>query len=172
MLGSATIHSTITDWLTKKNQPATKGEAGHGAKSSGQAVEIHRHHAQLTLEITRQPGPVPTEVFHLAGVLDGRTYEQLMTWAKEAYDQGNCQLILDLSGVERIATSGLYALHAIAALFRGEGMPAADGWNSLRQLAHEGQRGAPHGAVAVANAQPAVARLLLAGGIDKVMPIQ
>jgi ABC-type transporter Mla MlaB component len=172
MLGIATIQSTFTDWFTQKNQRATRDDAGHGAKSSGQAVESHRQHARLTLDVTRQPGPVPTEIFHLAGVLDGRTYEQLMTWAKEAYDQGNCQLVLDLSGVERIATSGLYALHAIAALFRGEGMPAADGWNSLRQLAHEGQRGAPHGAVAVANARPAVARLLLAGGIDKVMPLQ
>lgn len=172
MLGIGTIQSTITDWFTQKNQPATRGDAGHGAKSSGQAVESHRHHAQLTLEVTRQPGPVPTEVFHLAGVLDGRTYEQLMTWAKEAYDQGNCQLVLDLSGVERIATSGLYALHAIAALFRGEGMPVADGWSALRLSVHEGPRGALHGAVAVANAQPAVARLLLADGIDKVMQIQ
>jgi anti-anti-sigma regulatory factor len=172
MFGIATIQSTITDWFTQKDQPSARSAAGHGAKSFGQVVGSQRQNSNLTLDVSHQPGPVPTEIFHLAGVLDGRTYEQLMTWAKEAYDQGNCQLVLDLSGVERVATSGLYALHAIAALFRGEGMPAADGWNSLRQLAHEGQRGAPHGAVAVANAQPAVARLLLAGGIDKVMPIQ
>lgn len=132
----------------------------------------HDHRTALTPGIAYQPGPVPTVTFRLAGVLDGQTYQRLLTWAQEVYDRGGCRLVLDLSGVDRIATSGLYALHAIAALFRGERMPAADSWNGLRQLAHEGQRGAPHGQVAIVNPQPAVAKLLLAGGIDKILPVR
>ena len=133
---------------------------------------VQRPTQSLTLDIAYEPGSVPVVTFRLAGVLDGRTYERLLTWAQEAYDRGDCRLVLDMSGVDRIATSGLYALHAIAALFRGEGMPAADGWGALRQLAQEGQRGIPHGSVAIVNPQPAVAKVMLAGGIDKVMPVQ
>ena len=68
-----------------------------------------------TLTITKTVGPVL--ILHLAGKLDGQTQGILLDAAREEQAAGTRLLLIDLQGLEFIASAGLGALHNIYKLF-------------------------------------------------------
>ncbi len=74
----------------------------------------------MDITVSQEQGRVPVTVFSLKGRLDSASYEQLQTRAKEAYDAGARNLVIDLSGVDYMSSAGLRALHYIFQLFRGD----------------------------------------------------
>ncbi len=68
-----------------------------------------------TLTITKTEGPV--KVLHLAGKLDGETQQALLDFARAEKAAGTRFLLIDLQGVDFIASAGLGALHNIYKLF-------------------------------------------------------
>jgi ABC-type transporter Mla MlaB component len=68
-----------------------------------------------TLTIIKTEGPVT--VLHLTGKLDGQTQQMLLDAARAERTAGTRFLLVDLQGVEFIASAGLGALHNIYKLF-------------------------------------------------------
>lgn len=67
------------------------------------------------------------------GQLDGQTYQDLISKAKESYQTGARNMVLDLSDLTYISSAGLVALHFIALLARGESVPDTEnGWAALK----------------------------------------
>jgi hypothetical protein len=79
-----------------------------------------------TMEITvsEEQARVPVTIFKISGAItDNRELEQQ---AQEVFDRGARNLLLDLSAVPYIATSGLRALHAIYMLLRSDAPEESD----------------------------------------------
>lgn len=67
------------------------------------------------------------------GQLDGQNYQDLISKAKESYQTGARNMVLDLSELTYISSAGLVALHFIALLVRGESVPDTEhGWAALK----------------------------------------
>lgn len=72
-------------------------------------------------------------IFKPVGQLDGQTYQDLISKAKESYQTGARNMLLDLSELTYISSAGLVALHFIALLARGESVPDTEnGWAALK----------------------------------------
>jgi ABC-type transporter Mla MlaB component len=70
------------------------------------------------LTITKTEGRV--KILHLAGKLDGETHGVLLDAARQEQAVGTRFLLVDLQGLEMIASAGLGALHNIYKLFTPE----------------------------------------------------
>ena len=72
------------------------------------------------MEITTdRPGP-DLAVIGLVGELDGSNFEQVIDAGRAARDAGAERIVLDLSGLTYMGSSGLVAIHSIALLLRGQ----------------------------------------------------
>ncbi|MGH2521981.1 MAG: STAS domain-containing protein, partial [Anaerolineales bacterium] len=72
----------------------------------------------MDITISYEQGRVPITVFHVKGDIDISTYEQLQQQAKEAYQAGTRNLLLDLTEVPYLSSAGIRALHQIFTLLR------------------------------------------------------
>lgn len=77
----------------------------------------------LETTIERIEGPIPVTVVSLDGELDASNFEALIDTVRELYDDGARQLLLDLSSLRFMASSGLVALHSIVRIMHGEPPP-------------------------------------------------
>jgi anti-anti-sigma regulatory factor len=90
----------------------------------------------MDLIVEEEPGAIA--VFALNGELDYSNFEQLVDAAREAYQQGARRLLLDLSGLQYMGSSGLVALHAVAMIFSGQEPPdPEEGWAAYRTLSDD-----------------------------------
>src|SRR5690349_21844667 len=73
----------------------------------------------VTLKITIEEsnGRVPVTVFHLQGWLDAQSEEQLLGAAREVYDAGARNLLLDLARVDTLTSAGMRAMQKVYKLF-------------------------------------------------------
>ena len=76
----------------------------------------------MALQITTEQveGRVPITVVALDGELDASNFERLIEEVRGLYDAGDRTLLLDLSGLTFMASSGLVALHGIVRLMHGD----------------------------------------------------
>jgi hypothetical protein len=70
----------------------------------------------MEITVSQQQGRVPVTIFHITGELTSN--QELEQRAKEAFEAGTKDLLLDLAEVPYIATSGLRALHTIYTMLR------------------------------------------------------
>ena len=89
----------------------------------------------MEITVSHIQGSVPVTILHLQGKLDGNNYESLIVEAQKQYDEGARDLLLDLSQVSYMSSSGLAALHTVALMFRGQ-KPSdrQEGWASFRSI--------------------------------------
>jgi anti-anti-sigma factor len=123
----------------------------------------------IDLTISTAQGRVPVTVLHLRGDLDASNYEALVGEAQTAYEAGARDMLLDLSEVPYMSSSGLVALQSIAALLRGE--PATDtseGWGALRAVHRDRDAGLQQH-LKLLSPQPRVQQLLLTVGFQRDM---
>lgn len=81
-------------------------------------------------------------ILSIAGDLDASTYRQVIDKASEARDGGAKYLLIDMSEMDYMSSSGLVALHSIALLMRGEAMPDLEhGWGAFRSLDRDRESG-------------------------------
>ena len=66
---------------------------------------------------------VPVTVLAIHGDIDASNYEQVIAKGRELYAAGARHLLLDLSDVPFMGSSGVVALHSVALLMRGESRP-------------------------------------------------
>ena len=61
--------------------------------------------------------PVPVQVMSLSGELDASNYLDVIERVRQLYEGGTRQLVIDLSNVSFLSSSGLVALHSACLLY-------------------------------------------------------
>jgi anti-anti-sigma regulatory factor len=89
----------------------------------------------MNMTVTQEKGRVPVAVLALAGQLDGQNFNEVIAKARELYQSGAKDILLDLSDLTFISSAGLVALHTIALMLRGESLPDPEqGWAALKSM--------------------------------------
>ena len=89
----------------------------------------------MNIIVSQEQGKVPVTVLKLDGQLDGQNYQDLINKARELYQAGTRDFILDLSDLTYISSAGLVALHSVALLAKGEQIPDTEqGWSTYRPM--------------------------------------
>lgn len=125
----------------------------------------------MELEITEAQGRVPVTVMRLGGDLDASNYLDVIAKGKEVYAAGTRDLLLDLSGLSFMASSGLVALHSLALIMKGEEPPDPEhGWGAFRGVSRDRDRGVVDH-FRLYNPQPSVARTLEVTGFKNFVEV-
>jgi anti-anti-sigma regulatory factor len=100
----------------------------------------------MDISVSQVQARVPVWVVQPHGELDASTYQELIGEAQSVYSEGARDILLDLSDVPYVSSSGLVALQSIAALLRGEGPPnPEEGWGAFRAIDRDRDTGIqPH----------------------------
>ncbi|HZM72034.1 MAG TPA: STAS domain-containing protein [Candidatus Polarisedimenticolia bacterium] len=123
----------------------------------------------MTIEAEDVAGARPVAVLTLAGELDASNYERLIEAAQAAYGRGARGLVLDMTGLTFMASSGLVALYSAVRIMRGDAPPDPEsGWGALHELANEESTARN---VRLAGVQPAVERVLERTGLRRLFEI-
>jgi anti-anti-sigma regulatory factor len=113
---------------------------------------------------TDRPSP-DLAVIGLAGELDGSNFEQVIESGRAARDGGARRIVLDLSGLTYMGSSGLVAIHSIALLLRGqEPTSPEDGWQALHDLGAATTSGVDD-SLTLAGPPPSIERVLDRSGM-------
>jgi len=89
----------------------------------------------MNISVSQEQGKVPVSVIKLDGELDGQTYQALIAKAREVYESGARDFLIDLGGLTYVSSAGLVALHTVALLARGEALPDTEaGWSAIRSI--------------------------------------
>lgn len=125
----------------------------------------------MEITVHQVEGRVPVTVLQPHGDLDASNYRDFISKAKEAYDAGARDMVLDLSGIPYMSSSGLVALHTIALMLRGEPPPDEDlGWQALRAIRRDTD-GDVHEHCKLCNPQPRVDKVLDMAGFRQFMEV-
>jgi anti-anti-sigma factor len=126
----------------------------------------------LTTTTEQVAGRVPFTVLALEGELDASNFERLVGDARDLYARGTRAVLIDLTGLTFLASSGLVALHSIVRIMHGEQADDLDsGWDVLHHLGHDAATGDSQRDVQLAGPQPAVERVLQRTGLDRLFII-
>jgi len=123
----------------------------------------------LQTTVERVDGRVPITVLALEGELDASNFERVIDEVRGLYDAGDRTLLLDLSGLTFMASSGLVALHGIVLVMHGDQPPDLEGgWSAFHALTDAVGGGGRQAEVQLCGAQPAVTRVLERTGLDRL----
>jgi anti-anti-sigma regulatory factor len=124
--------------------------------------------AMLT-RVERVDTGVPVTVMALDGELDASNYLRLVDDVRELYDAGTRHLLLDLTDLSFIASSGLVALFSVVRVMNGEEPPDPEyGWGAFHEVSRGVEEGEVQTAVQLCGAQPSVAEVLERTGLDRL----
>ncbi len=73
--------------------------------------------SSLEISSSQIQGDVTATILHLQGQIDRNTDDQMLDRARESYEDGARHLLLDLSDVDMLTSSGLHAIHTLFRLF-------------------------------------------------------
>ena len=94
------------------------------------------------MDITTDRPSADLAVIGLTGELDGSNFEQVIDAGRAAHDGGAQRIVLDLSGLTYMGSSGLVAIHSIGLLLRGqEPTSPEDGWQALHDVSASSSAG-------------------------------
>lgn len=119
----------------------------------------------MDITVSEEQARVPVTILKIAGaIIDNEELEQR---AQEVFDRGGRNLLLDLSAVPYIATSGLRALHAIYMLLRSDAPEESDA--AIKAGIAAGTYMSPH--LKLLNPSAHVLEALKAAGYDMFLEI-
>ena len=125
----------------------------------------------MEISVSKQTGRVEVTVLGLSGQLDGQNFQQVIDKARELFNSGAREFILDLGDLTYISSAGLVAMHTVALLARGEALPdTEDGWASMRAAKNE-RDAKTEQHVKLANPRAEVRSVLEMVGFDRVFDI-
>lgn len=88
------------------------------------------------------PGKPATIILDLDGELDASNYLDVIERVHQLYSDGARQLVIDLSDLSFLSSSGLVALHSAALVMRGEEPPGPElGWSAFHAIATDVEQG-------------------------------
>ena len=119
----------------------------------------------MPVVIEHVQGKAPVTILAISGDLDASNYRQVIDRAQEAYATGSRTLLVDMSEVPFMASSGLVALHSMILTFRGEERAETeDGWEAFHAIDRDREQGVQK-LVKLLNPQPRVMRTLNVTGL-------
>ena len=121
------------------------------------------------MQITTDRATPDVAVIALDGELDGSNFEHVIEAGRMARDDGAHWIILDLSRLTYMGSSGLVAIHSIALLLAGkEPTSPNDGWQAIHEVnqAVESDSG-----VILAGPAGSVQRVLDRSGMAELFPV-
>lgn len=88
----------------------------------------------IAVENVQQPFPVT--IMKLVGDLDASSFKSVISNGEKLFQTGTRNLVLDLSGLDFMSSSGLVAIHSLALIMRGE-QPSnlEEGWSAMHAVA-------------------------------------
>lgn len=87
-------------------------------------------------------GSPATVILSLSGELDATNYLDVIERVRGLYNDGARQLVLDLSDLKFLSSSGLVSLHSAALIMRGEQPPSPElGWSAFHAIATDVEQG-------------------------------
>jgi anti-anti-sigma regulatory factor len=124
------------------------------------------------MDITTEQPSADVAVIGLTGELDGSNFEQVIDAGRAARDGGARRIVIDLSGLTYMGSSGLVAIHSIALLLRGqEPTSPEDGWQAIHDLGSTAAAADTEPAVVFAGPPPSIERVLDRSGMLGLFPV-
>jgi anti-anti-sigma factor len=125
----------------------------------------------LRTTVEQAESPVPVTILVLDGELDASSYEHVIDAVRQIYDAGGRRLLMDLSTLAFISSSGLVAMHSSLRLMRGEAPPdPEEGWAALRAIGNEVEDGTAQTSLRLCGTQDAVQKVLDRTGLGGLIP--
>ena len=125
---------------------------------------------QTTIE--RVEAHVPITVMTLTGELDASNYLRLVDDVRPLYGAGVRHLLLDLTDLTFISSSGLVSLYSIEKVMQGEEPPDPEyGWGALHEIGRAVDDGMIQSAVQLCGVQPGVREVIERTGLDRLFRI-
>lgn len=125
----------------------------------------------MNITIDQAEGRVPVTILGLHGELDASNYQDVIAKAREFYNAGARHILLDMSDVPFMASSGLVALHSTAVLLRGEEPPDPEsGWGAFHAIDRDRDAGLQQH-IKLLNPQPEVDRVLEMSGLKEFFEV-
>jgi anti-anti-sigma factor len=121
----------------------------------------------MEIVVSRENGLVPVTVFHVKGEITVESYEELQRQAEDAYEGGMRNLLLDLTQVTFVSSSGLRAIHNIFDLLRSDGTEDSD--ETVRNGVRAGTFRSSH--LKIFNPSRDVLKVLRMSGFDMFLDI-
>ena len=126
----------------------------------------------LETTIDQASARVPVTVIALSGELDASNFNELIETTRALYDAGTRHLLLDMSDLRFMASSGLVALHSVLRLMHGEAPPDPEaGWGALHSLGVDVSGGGTQTEVQLCGPQAPVERVLTRTGLTRLFII-
>lgn len=127
----------------------------------------------MNITMTQLQGNKPVTTMKLAGELDASCYLDVIAAAKQQYQQGTRDLLLDLSEMTFMSSAGLMALHSITMLMQGKEPPDPDdGWGAMHDIAHDVDQTTGFAAhCKLLRPQPRVAKTLTITGFNQILQV-
>jgi anti-anti-sigma regulatory factor len=110
-------------------------------------------------------------ILRLAGDLDASTFEAVIERGRELYAAGVRRLLVDMSEVDFMGSSGLVAMHSLALILQGEQPPDPEhGWGAFHHLQTDVEGGGqPH--LKIVGAHGSVLRALQRTGMTEFITV-
>lgn len=125
----------------------------------------------LQTTVEKAEGRVPVTIVALDGELDASSYEHVIATVRQVYDTGGRHLLMDLTNLSFISSSGLVAVHSSLRLMRGEAPPDPEyGWAALRAINDEVDSGTVESTFRLCGTQDAVQKVLDRTGLGGIIP--
>jgi len=125
----------------------------------------------LPISVSQPEARAQATVLRPRGVVDASNYQDLIAEARKAHAAGSRNLVLDLSDVPYMSSSGLVALQSIAALLRAEEPPDPEsGWDAFGAIRRDRDTGLQEH-LKLLNPQPQVVRVLEITGFKRYLEI-
>ncbi len=125
----------------------------------------------LRTTVEQAEGPEPVTILALDGELDASAYERVIDTVRQIYNAGGRKLLMDLTGLTFISSSGLVAMHSSLRLMRGDAPPDPEqGWAALRAIGQEVANGSEGANLRLCGTQDAVQKVLDRTGLGGLMP--
>jgi anti-anti-sigma factor len=119
----------------------------------------------MEILVSQEQGRVPVTVFKVKGNIDSATYQQLEAQARQAFEGGMKNLLLDLSEAPYVSSAGIRALNDMILMLK----TSAESDEAMNKGIADGSFKSPH--VKLLKPNRNVAEVLRLAGMDMLLEI-
>jgi anti-anti-sigma regulatory factor len=125
----------------------------------------------MPISLVQVQGEVPVSILKIQGELDASNYQDVIAEAEKVYQAGMQNLLIDMSEINFMSSSGLVALFSIVRIFEGKQPPdLEEGWETIHSI--DRSKGTfTQENVKLLNPQPNVSKTLEISGVKEVFEI-
>lgn len=98
----------------------------------------------MEITVSVENGRVPITILHVNGSLDGSSYQEFQSTAKNLIDGGTRYILVDLSDAPFVSSAGLRALHLISSELRSRNPEANLSDEQMKRGISAGTYKSPH----------------------------